>query len=115
MTNARKMMAAGYGGPDQLVIREVELQAPGPGEVTIEVRAAGVNPIDYKLVNGAHGNDPGSLPLPVGLEVAGVLTALGPGTEIASGGGVIGDEVVAYPDTWRLQLGAYDPCCRHLR
>jgi len=97
MTNAREVIAVGYGGLDQLVIREVELQVPGPGEVTIEVRAAGVNPIDYKLVSGAYGNDPSSLPLPVGLEVAGVLTALGPGTEIASGGGVVGDAVVAYP------------------
>ena len=57
---------------------------PGPGEVTIEVRAAGMNPADYKHVT-RHG-DPSTLPLHVGYEVAGVLRAIGPDTEIASGG-----------------------------
>jgi NADPH:quinone reductase len=79
-----------------LALREVEVPAPGPGEVTIEVRAAGVNPIDFKLFSGARGADPDALPLPVGLEVAGVIAALGPDTEIASGGGEVGDEVVAF-------------------
>jgi NADPH:quinone reductase-like Zn-dependent oxidoreductase len=79
-----------------LEVREVEVSAPGPGEVTIEVRAAGVNPVDYKLFSGARGGDPDALPLPVGLEVAGVLGAIGSGTEIASGGGEVGDEVVAF-------------------
>jgi len=96
MTNARAVVAASYGGPDQLEVREVEVPAPGPGEVTIEVRAAGMNPVDYKLFSGDRGADPGALPLPVGLEVAGVLSALGPDTEIASGAGAVGDEVVAF-------------------
>jgi NADPH:quinone reductase-like Zn-dependent oxidoreductase len=96
MTIARAVLAPSYGGPDVLEIREVEVPAPGPGEVTIEVRAAGVNPVDYKLFSGARGGDPDALPLPVGLEVAGMLGAIGPGTEIASGGGEVGDEVVAF-------------------
>ncbi|MFT3863367.1 MAG: NADP-dependent oxidoreductase [Solirubrobacterales bacterium] len=96
MANARSVVAAAYGGPEVLEVREVEVPAPGPGEVTIEVRAAGVNPIDYKLFSGARGADPDALPLPVGLEVAGVLSALGPGAEIASGGGAVGDEVLAF-------------------
>jgi NADPH:quinone reductase len=96
MTKARAVVAPEYGGPEVLEVREVEVPAPGAGEVTIEVRAAGVNPVDYKLFSGARGADPGALPLPVGLEVAGVLSAIGPGTEIASGGGAVGDEVVAF-------------------
>jgi NADPH2:quinone reductase len=96
MTIARAVVAPAYGGPDQLEVREVEEPAPGPGEVTIEVRAAGVNPVDFKLFSGARGADPEALPLPVGLEVAGVLSAIGPGTRIASGGGQVGDEVVAF-------------------
>jgi NADPH:quinone reductase len=72
MALARTVVAAGYGGPDQLEVREVEVRAPGPGEVTVQVRAAGVNPVDYKLFSGARGADPDVLPLPVGLEVAGV-------------------------------------------
>ncbi len=96
MTNARAVVAAAYGGPEQLEMREVEVPAPAPGEVTIEVRAAGVNPVDYKLFSGARGADPDALPLPVGLEVAGVLAAIGPDTEIASGAGTVGDEVLAF-------------------
>jgi NADPH2:quinone reductase len=90
------VVAPEYGGPDVLEVREVEVPAPGPGEVTIEVRAAGVNPVDFKLFSGARGADPEALPLPVGLEVAGVLGAIGPGTLVASGGGEVGDEVVAF-------------------
>jgi NADPH:quinone reductase-like Zn-dependent oxidoreductase len=97
MAVARAIVAAGYGGPDQLEIREHPVAAPGPGEVTVEVRAAGVNPIDYKLFSGLRGDDPAALPLPVGFEVAGVLGAIGPGTEIAYGGGAIGDPVLAFP------------------
>lgn len=96
MASARTVVAAGYGGPEVLEVREVEVPAPGSGEVTIEVRAAGVNPVDYKLFSGGRGADPDALPLRVGLEVAGVLSAVGPGTEIASGGGAVGDEVVAF-------------------
>jgi NADPH2:quinone reductase len=96
MKTARAVVAPAYGGPDRLEVREVEVPAPGPGEVTIEVRAAGVNPIDFKLFSGAYGADPGALPLPVGLEVAGVLSAIGPATQIASGGGAVGDEVLAF-------------------
>ena len=96
MTIARAVVAPTYGGPEVLEVREVEVPAPGAGEVTIEVRAAGLNPVDFKLFSGARGADPVALPLPVGLEVAGVLTAIGPDTEIASGGGEVGDEVLAF-------------------
>jgi NADPH:quinone reductase len=96
MTTARAVVAPEYGGPDRLEVREVDVPAPGPGEVSIEVRAAGVNPVDYKLFSGDRGGDPDALPLPVGLEVAGVLAAIGPETQIGSGGGEVGDEVVAF-------------------
>ena len=70
---------------------------PGPGEVTIDVRAAGMNPADAKHIAGGH--DRTLLPLSIGYEVAGIVTALGPGTELASGGGAARDEVVAWPVT----------------
>ena len=47
------------------------------------------------MVPVARPGDRSSLPIPIGYEVAGRLTALGPGTEIASGGGAVGDEVLA--------------------
>src|ERR1700761_4628867 len=93
MTRASAWVATRYGGPEVLTRVEADVPAPGPGQVTIEVRAAGVTPADYK--HFAPGQDPGRLPLRVGYEVAGVITALGPGTELASGGGRPGDEVIA--------------------
>lgn len=87
-------MATNFGGPEVLEEIAVELPDPSPGEVTIEVRAAGMNPADYK--HFAPGQDPKLLPLTIGSEVAGVIAAIGAGTEIASGGGVVGDAVVAF-------------------
>ena len=89
---ARRWLAGDYGDLDVLELREVDVPPPGPDEVTIAVTAAGVNPADYKQIAGG---DRGRLPLPIGYEVAGRLVALGPDTEIASGGGAVGDEVLA--------------------
>ncbi|WP_158864943.1 quinone oxidoreductase family protein [Leifsonia sp. AG29] len=96
---ARQWMATNWGGPEDWEFAEVKTPAPGAGEVTIRVTAAGVNPADAKHVRAPR---PGvTLPVPIGYEVAGVISALGPGTEIASGGGAPGDEVVAF----RIQGG----------
>jgi NADPH:quinone reductase len=93
MTQARKWVAADFGGPEVLRCVDVEVADPGPGQVTIGVRACGLNPADAKHI--APGQDRALLPLPIGYEVAGVVTALGPDTVLASGGGTAGDEVVA--------------------
>lgn len=90
---ARKWVAVRFGGPEALRSIEVDVPEPGPGHVTIDVRGAGMNPADAKHI--APGQDPQLLPLSIGFEVAGVVTALGPDTELASGGGAVGDEVVA--------------------
>jgi NADPH:quinone reductase-like Zn-dependent oxidoreductase len=100
---ATQVIAPRYGGPDVLEVAEVDLPQAGPGEVTIEVRAAGVNPTDYKGFSGRMGGDPAALPIRPGYEVAGVVTAIGADTELASGGGAVGDAVVAF----RLPGGAY--------
>ena len=78
----------------------VDLGPPKEGEATIQVRAAGMNPADYK--HFAAGQDRSLLPLTIGYEASGVISAVGPGTEIASGGGAVGNEVVAFQIT-----GAY--------
>ncbi|RUR00872.1 quinone oxidoreductase family protein [Labedella endophytica] len=91
---AHTWIARDFGGPDVFDFVEEEVRPPGPGEVTIEILAAGMNPADYKHV--AMGGDPADLPIHVGYEVAGFLTAVGPETEIASGGGAVGDEVLAF-------------------
>jgi len=52
MTIARAVVAPTYGGPEVLEVREVEVPDPGAGEVTIEVRAAGLNPVDHTIASG---------------------------------------------------------------
>jgi NADPH2:quinone reductase len=91
---ATRWLATDFGGPEVLKQAPIQLGPPKAGEVTIEVRAAGMNPADYK--HFAPGQDPSLLPLTVGYEVSGVIAAIGPDTEIAGGGGAEGDEVVAF-------------------
>lgn len=98
-TPARVVKATTFGGPEVLAVVAEPVPAPGPGEVTIEVRAAGVNPIDYKLYSGMFGADPATLPQSVGMELAGVVTAADPGVHV-----VAGDEVIGYR---RDRPGAY--------
>ena len=93
MITARKWVAAGLGGPEVLRNIDADVPDPGPGQVTIGVRACGMNPADAKHI--APGQDPGLLPLSIGYEVAGIVQALGPDTQLASGGGAPGDEVAA--------------------
>jgi NADPH:quinone reductase len=94
MTTGRQWIATDFGGPEVLQLRDVDVPPPGPGEVTIAVRAAGMNPADYKHFEA--GQDRRLLPLTIGYEAAGVITAVGPGTSIATGEGVVGDEVIAF-------------------
>lgn len=77
------------GGPEVLELVDEPAAAPGPGQVTVAVRAAGVNPMDLKLYSGQLGDH---LPTRLGLEAAGVVTAVGPDAPFA-----VGDEVIAYP------------------
>jgi NADPH:quinone reductase len=91
---AKKWVATDFGGPEVLREIEVEVPPPEPGEATIKVRAAGMNPADYKAF--ASGTDRSILPLSIGYEVSGEISALGPNTRIASGGGEINDEVLAF-------------------
>jgi NADPH:quinone reductase len=89
---SRVVVATGYGGPEVLRVIEREIPEPGPGEALLEVRAIGVNPVDWKLYSGMRGQDPDALPLPVGFEAAGVIAAVGPG----AGALAAGDEVIAF-------------------
>ncbi len=81
-----------YGGPDGQQLTEREAPVPGPGEIAVEVRAAGVNPADAKRREGAFGTK-GKPPVAMGLEASGVVTAVGEGVEDFN----IGDEVLGAP------------------
>jgi NADPH:quinone reductase-like Zn-dependent oxidoreductase len=90
------MIAPAFGPPDVLEPLEETVPPPGPGEVTIDVRAVGVNMSDVLAVAGVVAS-PALLPRhPIGYEVAGTVSAIGPDTRIASGGGAIGDPVLAF-------------------
>ncbi|WP_114376143.1 NAD(P)H-quinone oxidoreductase [Elioraea thermophila] len=86
----RHIAMIGTGGPEVLALAEAPVPEPGPGEVLIEVHAAGVNRPDIAQREGRYPPPPGASPI-LGLEVAGVIAALGPGVE----GWRVGDRVCA--------------------
>src|SRR5487761_2397722 len=86
----RTYVHTAFGGPETQRFDEVEIPEPAEGQVLIEVRAAGVNPADWKRRANYAGNAaPLTAPQPMGLEAAGVVVATGPGVE----GFAAGDEV----------------------
>ncbi len=89
----RAVVASAYGDPDVLEVVDADPGAPGPGQVLVEVRAAGVNPADWKQYAGAWGTDPARLPMRLGHEASGVVLAVGPDVEDVAAG----DEVIAHP------------------
>jgi NADPH:quinone reductase-like Zn-dependent oxidoreductase len=93
---AQQWIAPEFGDIGVLQLVEVDVAPPRSGEVTIAVRAAGVNPSDAKSLGGGWNPDPSQLPLRPGQEVAGVVTAVGPATQIATGEVAVGDEVIAF-------------------
>ena len=99
-------LATAYGGPEVLTVTDETVGEPGPGEARIAVRAIGVNPIDYKSYSGAFGRDPSRLPLRLGSEAAGVVTAIGPDAAGPAGPLAVGDEVIAYraPGAYAAEL-----------
>lgn len=93
----RAVVATAFGGPEVLSVVDVEVPAPGPGQVVVDVRAAALNPADWKAMAGAFGADESRLPLRVGMEGAGVVVAVGPDADGPAGPVAVGDEVVVHP------------------
>ncbi|MFH5879952.1 NAD(P)H-quinone oxidoreductase [Arthrobacter sp. NA-172] len=79
------------GGPEVLEIRDVPAPVPGPGEVLIDVVAAGLNRADVQQRRGFYPPPPGASDIP-GLEVSGRIAAFGPGVSKPFS---VGDKVVA--------------------
>jgi putative PIG3 family NAD(P)H quinone oxidoreductase len=79
------------GGPEVLEVREVEAPVAGPGEVLIDVVAAGLNRADVQQRKGFYPPPPGASEIP-GLEVSGRIAGFGPGVTKAFS---VGDKVVA--------------------
>src|SRR2546423_15534773 len=94
-----------YGGPEVLHYENAPRPKPQAGEVLVRVKAAGVNPIDWKVREG-HMKDfwPHKFPLILGWDLSGVVEEIGPGPA-AAGRFKKGDEVYSVPDVSRD--GAY--------
>lgn len=88
MTALMKAATAPAGQP--LVLTEMPRLEPGPGEVQIEIAAAGLNRADLAQKAGMYPPPPGASPI-LGLEVSGIVSAAGPGTERFK----VGDRVAA--------------------
>jgi NADPH2:quinone reductase len=76
-----------FGGPEVLEIVELPPPLPGPGQVLIRVAAATVNPADTVLRAGRHGPPAAGMAAPYvpGMELAGVIDAVGPGAPWQAG------------------------------
>nr|QIZ00711.1 alcohol dehydrogenase catalytic domain-containing protein [Streptomyces sp. S1D4-11] len=82
-----------YGGIDVLRVEEVQRPAPGPGQVLVEVRAAGIQPGEAMIRKGArHGRWPATFPSGQGSDLAGVVVEVGPQVR----GFAVGDEVLGF-------------------
>ena len=97
---SRSGAALPYGDSRPLSLETVTLAAPGPGEVLVAVKAAGLCHSDLSVINGDR---PRPLPMALGHEAAGVVEALGDGvTDLA-----VGDHVVM---VFMPSCGHCDPC-----
>ncbi|MFF4320675.1 NADP-dependent oxidoreductase [Streptomyces sp. NPDC001568] len=93
-----------YGTPTQLELVDAPEPKVGPSEVLIRVKAAGVNPVDWKLAAGFLGHVlEVRHPVIPGWDVAGVVEAVGPDTDDYA----VGDEVFGYVRKEWVQLGTY--------
>lgn len=54
MTTMKAVHIRSFGGPEVLELVDIEKPEPGEDEVLIRVRAASVNPVDYKILSGSY-------------------------------------------------------------
>ncbi|MFG2537288.1 NADP-dependent oxidoreductase [Streptomyces sp. NPDC048511] len=107
----RKVSFAEFGGPDVLHLVDAEEPHAGRGRIRITVRAAGVNPVDWRIregqILGAH---PTVLPSGVGQDAAGVVDEVGEDVEgVAIGDRVFGEGAATYAEFAVLSAWARMP------
>ncbi len=81
------------GGPETLRLEEISAPSPGPGEVVVSVKACGINFLDTLIIKDQYQTKP-PRPFAAGVEIAGVIAALGDGVS----GWSVGDRVIGLPD-----------------
>ena len=98
-TKMQAIQISEVGGPEKMMLVELDLPEPAPGQVRVRIEATGVNFIDTYLRSGIY---PAALPFTPGMEAAGVVEALGEGVKDF----VEGDRVA-----WTGLPGAYASHC----
>jgi NADPH2:quinone reductase len=83
-----------FGGPEVLDYKEVEKPNPGPGQVLVQIKAAGVNPVDTYILTGTYARKP-SLPYTPGMDGAGIVETVGTGvTQVKIGDRVYVEDAI---------------------
>ena len=93
-----------HGDPDVLELGELPVPEPAPGQVLVQIAAAGVNPIDRRLRGGElQEYISRTFPVVPGWDLAGRIVKVGKGVT----GWHVGDEVLGLAFTWSIQHGSY--------
>jgi NADPH:quinone reductase-like Zn-dependent oxidoreductase len=101
----RALQFTSYGGPEVLEWAEAPEPHPGPGQIRIAVRAASVNPIDWKAFSGAmSGGEPLAGTGYLGSDAAGVVDEVGEGVTGVS----VGDEVLGRGQNTQAEYAVLD-------
>ena len=90
----RALVCKQYGSPDELVVEDLPDPVPGPGQLVVNVEAAGINFPDVLLIGGQY-QVKNPLPFVPGREAAGVVASIGTGVTSFKPG----DRVIALPET----------------
>jgi NADPH:quinone reductase-like Zn-dependent oxidoreductase len=111
----RALQFKAYGGPEVLTWEEAPVPHAGPGQIRIAVRAASVNPVDWKVLAGAmSGDQPLAGTGYLGYDAAGVVDEVGEGvTGVSAGDDVFGNgrntqATYAVLDAWAAKPPAID-------
>src|SRR5580700_10299978 len=94
LTSMRAITVSEYGASP--VVTELPRPQPGPGQVLIAVRAAGMNPMDVEIANGGwQDRTPATFPMVLGADLAGAVEEVGPGAiRFAPGDAVFGQLLI---------------------
>lgn len=97
-TTMHAVRVSAYGGPEVLKYESVDRPIPAAGEALVRVKAAGVNPVDWKIRDGMGKAVGLTVPFIPGYDVAGVIDSIGPAdsAKLDAAGFKVGDEVYAY-------------------
>lgn len=105
------MRAAIFRGPGQLTIEEIDREAPGPGEIAVQVKAAATCGTDLKSYRRGHPKLFPVLPARFGHEFAGIVTEVGSGvTAFEPGQRVVAANTAPCGHCWACTIGRESLC-----